>query len=101
MIPVKVDRDKQARATAVTPMFEAGRVFFPADAPWKDTLEDELASFPVAAHDDQVDSVVMALNCLRTASQTTQVPFLTSESTYSISGLRRYLNSSPPDRCYW
>jgi predicted phage terminase large subunit-like protein len=31
---VKVDRDKRARAEAVTPMFEAGRIFVPADAPW-------------------------------------------------------------------
>ena len=44
----------RAVAEAVTPLFEAGRVLFPADAPWRSNLEDELASFPAAAHDDQV-----------------------------------------------
>ncbi len=93
VIPVKVDRDKQARAEAVTPMFEAGRVFFPAEAPWRSTLEDELASFPAGAQDDQVDSITMALNCLRESAYASGPPVIvTSESQYSISSLRQYLN---------
>jgi predicted phage terminase large subunit-like protein len=94
VIPVKIDRDKQARAEAVTPLFEAGRVFFPAEVPWRRDLEDELASFPVATHDDQVDSVTMALNCLRESTYASEPPpFLTSESQFTIAGLRRYLSS--------
>jgi hypothetical protein len=30
-------------------------VFFPAEAPWLETLEHELLSFPNGRHDDQVD----------------------------------------------
>lgn len=94
---VKVDRDKRARAEAVTPLFEAGRVFFPADAVWRSGLEDELATFPVAAHDDQVDSVTMALNCLRESAYASgPAPILSSESMFSITGLRRWLNGGPP-----
>ena len=95
VIPVKVDRDKLARAQAVTPLFEAGRVFFPAEAPWRRDLEDELASFPVAAHDDQADSITMALNKLREASYADQEPlFKTSELAFSTRGLRDYLDRS-------
>lgn len=96
VIPVKVDRDKRSRAEAVTPMFEAGRVFFPAEASWRSDLEDELASFPVGAHDDQVDSVTMALNCLRESTYASEPPpILTSESRFTIAGLRRYLSGEP------
>ena len=93
VIPVKVDRDKLSRAEAITPMFEAGRVFFPAEAPWRSELEDELASFPAGAHDDQVDSVTMALNCLRESAYAGGPPIIkTSESQFSVSSLRQYLN---------
>jgi len=93
VIPVKVDRDKLSRAEAITPVFEAGRVFFPAEAPWRSDLEDELAAFPTGAHDDQVDSVTMALNCLRESAYSGGPPIIkTSEPQFSISGLRQYLD---------
>lgn len=62
--PVKVDGDKRARAEAVTPLFEAGRIFVPESAPWLDTYLDELAVFPAGTHDDAVDSTTQALNYL-------------------------------------
>jgi predicted phage terminase large subunit-like protein len=65
IVPVKVDSDKRARAEAVTPLFEAGRIFVPESAPWLDTYIDELAAFPVGTHDDAVDSTTQALNYLR------------------------------------
>ena len=68
VIPIKVDTDKTTRASAVTPFFEAGKVLFPADTPWLTDLEDELAGFPGAVHDDIVDSVSQALNYLRGGS---------------------------------
>lgn len=54
-------KDKAARARAVTPYFESGRVLFRAGASWLQTLEDELTMFPEAGHDDQVDALVYAL----------------------------------------
>jgi predicted phage terminase large subunit-like protein len=61
IIPIPVDRDKVARANAVTPMLEAGLVYLPEDAPWVSDFVDELATFPNAAHDDQVDAFDGAL----------------------------------------
>jgi predicted phage terminase large subunit-like protein len=63
--PVKVDSDKEARAYAVTPLIEAGRVFLPENAPWLYDFIEELSSFPSGEHDDQVDSTTQALNYMR------------------------------------
>jgi len=64
LIPVKVDTDKVARAYAVTPLIEAGRVYLPESAPWLHDYVEELSSFPNGEHDDQVDSTTQALNRL-------------------------------------
>jgi predicted phage terminase large subunit-like protein len=64
LIPVKVDSDKVARAYAVTPLIEAGRVYLPESAPWLHDYVEELSSFPNGEHDDQVDSTTQALNKL-------------------------------------
>lgn len=65
VLPISVDRDKVTRAQAVTPMVEAGKVFLPASASWLPEYLDELSSFPMAKHDDLVDSTTMALNWMR------------------------------------
>jgi len=66
IIPVSVDRDKIARAQAVTPLIEAGKVFLPELAPWvHDYYLDELAAFPNGVHDDAFDSTTQSLNYLR------------------------------------
>ncbi len=65
IIPVKVDSDKMARAQAITPLIEAGKVFLPESAPWLSDYVDELAAFPTGVHDDAVDSTTQALNYLR------------------------------------
>ncbi len=61
---VKVDRDKISRANAVTGYVEAGRVPLPERAAWVADFMDELAAFPNAAHDDQVDSFAGALTAV-------------------------------------
>jgi predicted phage terminase large subunit-like protein len=63
--PVKVDADKLARAQAITPLIESGRVFLPESAAWLRDYIDELAAFPTGKHDDAVDSTTQALNYLR------------------------------------
>jgi predicted phage terminase large subunit-like protein len=65
VIAIKVDRDKETRASACTGYFEAGKILFPKDAAWLPDLEDELASFPGGLHDDCVDAICQALNRLR------------------------------------
>lgn len=65
VIPFKVDRDKIARAYAVTPLIEAGKVFLPKSASWLHDYIEELSTFPNAEHDDQVDSTTQALSFMR------------------------------------
>ncbi len=50
------DKDKLTRAIPAAGRLHAGKVWWPADAPWKDEWENELASFPRGTHDDQVDT---------------------------------------------
>jgi predicted phage terminase large subunit-like protein len=76
-IPIKaerVDRDKLSRAMAVAPLFEAGKVFFLQGAGFLPDLLDEFLSFDSGAHDDQVDSVVLALNHMQ--QQPSTLPLL-------------------------
>jgi predicted phage terminase large subunit-like protein len=65
ILPVKPLSDKVARATAVTPLIESGRVYLPEAAPWLTDFMDEVSSFPAAPHDDVVDALSQGLNYLR------------------------------------
>lgn len=69
IIPVNPDGGKEARANAVSPLFEAGNVYLPHPnmCSWVDDLIEELVSFPNAAHDDLVDMTTQALNQLYTS----------------------------------
>jgi predicted phage terminase large subunit-like protein len=62
LVAVKPDRDKIARMAIATAKFEAGKVYFPEEAPWLADLEAELFAFPGSRHDDQCDSISQALN---------------------------------------
>ena len=54
--------DKITRATPLAVMYENGKVYHLANAPWLACFEAELLSFPHGAHDDQVDpAAYMAL----------------------------------------
>lgn len=57
----KPEGSKEDRASQQSPKFERGEIWVPREAPWLQTFEDELASFPHGKHDDQVDSVVQFL----------------------------------------
>jgi predicted phage terminase large subunit-like protein len=58
---VKIDRDKIARANAVSGYIEAGRIWLPNNEPWVSDYIDEITTFPAAAHDDQMDSTTQFL----------------------------------------
>ena len=60
---------KQARAAAVSSFVEAGNVHIPSQelAPWIDQWLEEMAAFPLGAHDDQVDAMSQALHRLLVA----------------------------------
>jgi predicted phage terminase large subunit-like protein len=66
LIAVEPGGSKYARASAVAPLVEAGNVYIPtaAVAPWVGSFVEELAGFPAAKHDDQVDAASQALSRL-------------------------------------
>ena len=59
------DRDKVSRVYSASPMLEAGRVWLPSGKKWSDEFVEELLRFPNAAHDDQVDAMVMAIHYMK------------------------------------
>lgn len=67
IIPVTPDGGKIVRASAVSPLWEAGNIYVPHPL-WKPGVEDllqEIFEFPNAAHDDYVDAMTQALNYIK------------------------------------
>jgi len=65
--PFKVVGDKVLRASLISPLCEAGKVFLPEGKPWIADYVNEMAEFPHGEHDDQVDSTSQGLQRLRTS----------------------------------
>lgn len=67
IVPITPKESKEARASAVSPFWEAGNVYIPAasEAYWVNEFKSELMNFPSGAHDDQVDAMTQALNYFR------------------------------------
>ena len=61
LVAVEPQGGKEARAYAVSALVEAGCVFIPARAPWRDDFIAEVSSFPNGRNDDQVDAMTQAL----------------------------------------
>jgi predicted phage terminase large subunit-like protein len=59
-------KDKVARARAVTPYLESGRLHLRQGALWLQAFEDELVMFPEGGNDDQVDALVYVILRLMT-----------------------------------
>jgi predicted phage terminase large subunit-like protein len=64
VIAITPEGGKIARAWAASPSIESGSVYLP-DEPWSQEIVEEAASFPNAAHDDDVDALTQALNWQR------------------------------------
>lgn len=75
LIGFKPEKSKEARASGIVPLVEAGNVFLPASAPWLDAYINEFSLFPASKNDDIVDAITMAINYMaqRTAPQMTSV----------------------------
>ena len=61
VLAVNPDVDKYRRASSVTGMVQSGLVHLPTYADWVEEFIEELANFPDAGNDDQVDVVSMVL----------------------------------------
>lgn len=73
IIPVDVPTIKnwkQVRVQELTPMLESGRVRVPQEATWLEDWMNEITRFPLAAHDDQVDSMAQGLYYLENEHKT-------------------------------
>ncbi len=81
VIPIKPEGDKVARAHAVTPIVEGGRVKLPEWASWTDEYIDEMSRFPQGEHDDTVDSTTQALSYL---SDKTRMEHFTEEDARAL-----------------
>jgi predicted phage terminase large subunit-like protein len=64
VVAVVPDTDKIARAHAITPTWEAHRVFALMNAPWLSDFEEEIYAFPKAPHDDQTDAFTQGIKYL-------------------------------------
>ncbi len=81
VIAIQPENDKITRLNSVSTIFEAKQVYLPENAPWLPDYEHELLSFPLAAHDDQVDSTSQALEWLRSKS-TNALPIVGTPRTF-------------------
>ncbi len=64
LIPVGPRGSKEARLSAVAPLFEAGNIYVPQRMPWTEGYIGELCAFPNASNDDQADATSQALDYL-------------------------------------
>ena len=67
VIPIEPEGDKVSRMIGATGPIESGKVFLPTAAELLQAYEGELSIFPLAPHDDQVDSTSQFINWARTS----------------------------------
>lgn len=79
VLPFQPDRDKVARANAVTGILENGRVWLPMKKKFAAHVLQQALEFPKGAHDDEVDAMVMALLYLRRLHELSQTEISRSE----------------------
>jgi predicted phage terminase large subunit-like protein len=90
IIPVRPQGDKTMRASAVSPLIEAGKVFLPEKADWLADFMDEVTAFPASPHDDMVDAMTQFLNWARTSSSSMDIAFMQhAQSVIHCDYLRR------------
>lgn len=62
IIPVRPTAGKDERLHTVAPLFEAGNVYLPQNAPYTSEIINELQTFPNSTNDDIVDALSQGLN---------------------------------------
>lgn len=64
---IRLSGDKEAKAAAVVPIFEAGRIYV-KKAPWNAHVIKQWSEFPAGKHDDHVDSLVVGASMVMHSS---------------------------------
>lgn len=62
LIPINPRDSKEARAAAVSPLFEAGNIFLPSNEQFIGDYIEEMVTFPLGKFDDQCDATTQVLN---------------------------------------
>jgi predicted phage terminase large subunit-like protein len=65
VIPITPQGGKVVRASAMLPDVEAGDVYLPRHASWREDFVEEHGSFPLGSHDDYVDALSQAMTHLQ------------------------------------
>lgn len=63
--PTRATGDKTARLNAVSDIFSSGMVWYPVGRRWAEEVVEEVCGYPAMAHDDTVDTTVMAVQRFR------------------------------------
>ena len=71
LIAVNPQGGKFSRASAISPLVEAGQVFLPQRSHWTAAFVEEHAAFPNGKNDDQVDALSQGLSWLRSRAPIT------------------------------
>ncbi len=64
VLGVNMERDKVGRAQLTSAHAHAGNVYLPRNTNWTHDFLEEVCSFPLARHDDQVDAFTQSINYL-------------------------------------
>ena len=90
IIGIPANDDKSTRASAISSIVEAGRVYLPETSPWLADYLIEMGNFPNAPNDDQVDSTSQALNWFNGETETLEEIITRSANKKRGSILRGY-----------
>lgn len=91
LVPVTPEGSKDARMSAVAPLWEAGNVYLPdpSIAPWIHDFIEEIVNFPNASNDDDCDAMTQALLRLMKAVSTSFTKELIPNKIKSLSSSYR------------
>lgn len=94
IIAIEPEADKYTRLFRCSGLFESGRVLIPESSAWTMEYVVELTTFPLAAHDDRVDSTSQFLNWAKDQAPDIQIIVPKSNRSFGtngkITGLRQY-----------
>ena len=109
--PLKADRNKEIRAEPLQMMYERGEVFHYAgyenkdgslseEPDWLPVFEAELRAFPLGKHDDQVDTVAYAADCLFKELKEIEDYGLTWGSEFSVMQVKKVEKKSYREKAF-
>ena len=90
LLPVKPQGGKLSRAQAILPLVEAGNVWLPSaeEQPWVEQFLAEARSFPVGAHDDQIDAMSQGLQRFLNVKDPAEPEFMPNPNSRRIEDMK-------------